>query len=209
MKTAITSLVFDFGGVLSRPQQPACVRDIMDMLGLDGSVERFRSVYFARRIAYDRGSVTVREYWEGICGELGIELPEASLPAIIDRDNDAWFQYRPEMIEVIASLKRRTRKIALLSNINVESVVRFRATFPRLDLFDHMTFSCDVGLMKPEKAIFEHCFRSIGARPEDCLFVDDTPENVVGARAAGMHALRFIDERNFLAELETFYDIFR
>jgi putative hydrolase of the HAD superfamily len=207
MKTHISALVFDFGGVLTRPQDPACVRDIMDMLALDGILARFRSAYFARRVAYDRGAVDVRGYWKGLCDELGVALPEASLPAIIERDNDSWFQYRPSMIEAVAGLKGSARTVALLSNINFEGVARFRATFPRPELFDHLTFSCDLGLMKPERAIFEHCLSAIGAKPEEVLFVDDTAENVVGAQAAGMNAVRFIDEEQFLAELDSFYEI--
>jgi putative hydrolase of the HAD superfamily len=209
VKKKISALVFDFGGVMARPQDPACVRQLMDIRGLGGAVERFKSVYFARRIEYARGAVDVHEYWEGVCRELGIALPAQSLPALIAKDLDAWFVYRPAMIEAVAALKSRVRTVALLSNINFEGIGRLRSTFPRPGLFDHMTFSCELGLMKPERAIFDYCLGAIGAEPGESLFVDDSAENVEGARAAGMNAHRFIDEIHFLAELETFYEVSR
>jgi len=205
----ITALVLDFGGVLARPQDPRCVRAMMDMLGLDGGVERFRSVYFARRVDYDRGVIDVRQYWERVCSDLGVPLPAQSLPDLIAEDFDSWFTYRPAMIETVAALKPRLRKLALLSNINFEGIDRLRSTFPRLDLFDQTTFSCELGLMKPERAIYEHCLREMGVEPDESLFVDDTAENVAGARAVGMNAHRFIDEPHFLDELTTFYELAR
>jgi putative hydrolase of the HAD superfamily len=209
MRSRITSLVFDLGGVLTRPQDPRCVRDLMEALGLDGDVDAFKAVYFAHRIEYDRGSLDVEAYWRAVCAGLGVGFPGERLPFIVRRDLDSWMQYRPAMIEALWGLRGRARSVALLSNIHFEGVARLRSTFPDLGLFDRLFFSCELGLMKPELAIFESCLRGLGAPGGECLFVDDAAENVRGARAAGMRALRFIDEEQFLAELDTFYEIAR
>lgn len=219
MKRKISAIVFDMGGVLARPQDPACVRDMMGELGIDGqggraagaasqvSVERFKEIYFAHRVAYDRGAIGAQEYWRAVAADLGVEPPEARLARIIERDCDAWFEYRPAMMRALPELRARVRSLGLLSNINVEGAERLRASFPRLELFDHLTLSCELDLMKPERAIFEHCLRGLGAKAGDSLFVDDNLENVEGARAAGMHSVRFIDEEHFFAELETFFEL--
>jgi putative hydrolase of the HAD superfamily len=209
MRRKISALVFDLGGVLTRPQDPECVRDLMDALGLDGAVDVFKAAYFEPRNDYDRGTTDAEGYWRAVCARLGVALPAERLGFLAKRDIDGWMQYRPAMIEALAALRPRVRSMALLSNINVEGAERLRTTFPALGLFDRLTLSCELGLMKPERAIFEDCLRGLGAESGESLFVDDTAENVHGARAAGLHALRFIDEEHFLAELETFYEIVR
>lgn len=209
MKCRISALVFDMGGVLTRPQDPAKVRAIMDILGLDGDVERFKAVYFAYRDEYDRGTVEVADYWRTIASELGAKLPDSRLPELIRLDHDAWFRYRPTIIDALPGLRSRIRKLALLSNMNYEGAARVRDTLPRVELFDHLTLSCELRLMKPDAAIYESCLEGLGVQPGECLFVDDSQKNVEGAHAVGMHSFRFIDEEQFFGELETFYELTR
>jgi epoxide hydrolase-like predicted phosphatase len=56
------------------------------------------------------------------------------------------------------------------------------------ELFDAIVRSGDVGLRKPDPAIYLLTAERLGAEPERCVFVDDIPANVEGARAAGMTA---------------------
>ena len=67
------------------------------------------------------------------------------------------------------------------------------------DLADHgvdeafaaVVNSSRIGIMKPAPGIYELAAAEVGAAPGDCLFVDDRPENVRGALAIGMPAIRF------------------
>ena len=53
--------------------------------------------------------------------------------------------------------------------------------------------SGEIGLAKPDPAMFAHVNRATGTRPECCALVGDSPENdVVGAARAGWRAVRFI-----------------
>lgn len=209
MKRAITTLVFDLGGVLTRQQDPARVREIMDILGLDGELDRFRAAYFAHREDYDRGLVDARGYWRTVCATLGVAFPEARVPEILGRDLDSWFRYRPGMIAALPGLRARVSKMALLSNIHLDGIVRLRSSFPRLELFDRLVLSAELRQMKPERAIYESCLEALGSPPGETLFVDDVPANIEGARAAGLAGLRFIDEEQFFEELEAFFELRR
>ena len=57
--------------------------------------------------------------------------------------------------------------------------------------FDEVICSAEVGLAKPDPAIYFHAAATLGADPSDCSFTDDLPENVAGAREAGMDAQLF------------------
>ena len=51
-------------------------------------------------------------------------------------------------------------------------------------------FSCSVGVAKPDPRIYRIAAERLGVEPGECLFVDDQPPFVEGARAAGMDAVR-------------------
>ncbi len=58
---------------------------------------------------------------------------------------------------------------------------------PLAGLFDAEIFSCAVGCVKPEPAIFEQCLLKLGLTGAECLYVGDGgSDELVGARAAGM-----------------------
>jgi putative hydrolase of the HAD superfamily len=85
----------------------------------------------------------------------------------------------------IAELRRRGYRLGLLSNIPYDEAVMLDA----LDLpaaFDAVVLSSVVELLKPDPAIFRLIAARLELTPEECVFVDDTPENVAAARALGM-----------------------
>ena len=56
--------------------------------------------------------------------------------------------------------------------------------------FDAHVFSTDVGALKPDPAMYARILELLGAKAEDCLFVDDMPRNLRGAEKAGMRAVQ-------------------
>ncbi len=97
----------------------------------------------------------------------------------------------------------------LLGALNNESRelndYRFKA-FDLRDCFDIALSSCFVGLRKPDPAMYQRAIDIVGRPPDRILFIDDRPENVAGARNAGLVALRFTSEaelRQQLAEMGT------
>jgi len=67
-----------------------------------------------------------------------------------------------------------------------------------LDHFDQVTFSYELGVIKPEAEIYSHAIEGLGVDAAEALFLDDRPENVEGARAAGIHAEVFTTWEEFL-----------
>jgi putative hydrolase of the HAD superfamily len=86
----------------------------------------------------------------------------------------------------------RGLELAILSNAPIEVAEAIDAA-PWLDLFDPRVFSCQLGSVKPEPAIYAGVLEALPATPDDVVFFDDRPANVAGARAAGMTAYLFED----------------
>jgi putative hydrolase of the HAD superfamily len=104
----------------------------------------------------------------------------------------AWqdtFSLNPPMLEVVGELPRPR---FMLSNTNAPHVKWIEERWPEVfALFDRCVFSHEVGMRKPELGIFRHVESLSGEPAERHVFIDDLPEHIAGARAAGWQAFQF------------------
>ena len=94
-------------------------------------------------------------------------------------------------VAILHRLKAAGYPLYGLSNYSAEKFRLDRLRFDYFNLFDDMVISGEVGLLKPEPAIFRLLLQKIGYAPQDCIFIDDIPANVQGAREIGIHAIQF------------------
>src|SRR5581483_8973559 len=93
-------------------------------------------------------------------------------------------------------------KTAILSNVNKGGLER-RISRETLDkYFDVIVVSGDVGYIKPEPEIYEFTSDKLGAKAEECVFIDDREGYVEAAKTVGMRAIYYQDFAQMKAELE-------
>ena len=95
------------------------------------------------------------------------------------------------MVAWLRRLREAGMKTGLLSNIHPAMIAYLRENFDWLELFDFKTFSAEVRLIKPDRAIYEHTLRGLEVAAGEALFVDDREINVQAARELGIRGLRF------------------
>ncbi len=88
-------------------------------------------------------------------------------------------------IAVIRELRSQGKKVALCSNADKAEIVGWPES-PLNGLFDTAVFSCEVGCVKPERAIYAKVCADLDIKPEACIFVGD----------GGSHELRGAREMN-------------
>jgi len=185
----ITTVIFDFGYVLSLPPRASDYRNLAALAGIDGS--SFESVYWGQRTDYDRGTIDGPVYWRRVAEAVGREVNPSQIQSLIAADIAIWMRANPVMMEWVRALKADGLKIAVLSNMPIEISTYMREHAPWFGDFDYVCFSAEVHLAKPEPAIFHACLKVVGSKPEECLFIDDRAENVEAARVLGMQAVQF------------------
>lgn len=95
-------------------------------------------------------------------------------------------------VQTLAALRDAGYRIGLISNTiwPAEQHLEDLEEIGVLEYLEHMIFSGEIGMWKPNRAIFQHALDALGVAPEQAVFVGDSPrEDIVGARGAGMRAV--------------------
>ncbi|MFE9692578.1 HAD family hydrolase [Micromonospora sp. NPDC005806] len=96
----------------------------------------------------------------------------------------------PETLAVLDALRADGHPVGLLSNATAETAEAWRSS-PLARRVDVAVFSCEVGLAKPDPAIYRTAAERLAAEPADCFFVGDGADGeLAGAAAVGMTVLR-------------------
>lgn len=104
----------------------------------------------------------------------------------IDRFRDVLARVPEENVETLRRLRAARFRLGLISNADAIEVAAWDQS-PLAGLFDVEIFSCRVGCVKPERAIFERCLAALGLTGHQCLFVGDGGSNeLVAAKELGM-----------------------
>ncbi len=113
------------------------------------------------------------------------------------------FTLHHEMIDLVERLVGSVR-LVLLSNTHDQHVAFLRPQLPVLERFEGLVLSCEVGLLKPERAIYERALALAAVPPARAVFFDDVARYAESARQVGLHGRVFTTAAQFehdLAEL--------
>jgi putative hydrolase of the HAD superfamily len=200
----VAAVIFDYGGVLTTP-----VRDsIAAWLKAEGiRPESFRSTlkeWLGRQAApgtpihrLETGELAAHEFGALLAARLTTYAGTPVEPVgVLDR---LFAQMRPDpaMFQLVADLKAAGLEVALLSN-------SWGNAYPRAELdalLDPVVISEEVGLRKPDPAIFELVLRRLRLPASAAVFVDDAEPNLDGARAVGLRTVLHQDAARTRAAL--------
>jgi 2-haloacid dehalogenase len=89
----------------------------------------------------------------------------------------------------------------MLTNFAADTFREARQRFAFLNRPRGVTVSGEIGLIKPDTAIYERHARDFGLDPAGSVFIDDSMKNVEGARAAGWRGIHFTDAETLRRDL--------
>jgi HAD superfamily hydrolase (TIGR01549 family) len=194
--TRILGVLFDWGDTLFSPPDAASV--IVAAAGERGitlDAEHARALWdelweagkMPEELAKGRdlSAAAHREIWTGL-----FERADSAVPGIASTlyervmDPRAWIPY-PDTAPTLRALRARGIKIGIVSNVPQDLRPIF-ATHGLADLVDAFTHSFEVGVEKPDPAIFQRACERLGTKPEETLMVGDHPVADAGALRAGL-----------------------
>jgi putative hydrolase of the HAD superfamily len=186
------ALVFDFGNVIAFFDYAVACAPLGERLGLSGEellAQARKNGLTELVVEYERGRLTTEEF--GVATRRLVNLETISHDEFVD----AWtaiFRLNESVARLIPPLKTAGYTLVLGSNTNDLHARHFRPRFAEtLGHFDALVMSHEIGHVKPSVEFYQACAQAAGRPLGECVFIDDLPENVAGARAAGMSAILY------------------
>ena len=200
--SALSAVIFDFGGVLGLPQDPAR-EAAMAALCAAPTVTDFRAHYWPGRLDMDRGILSIEEYWCGVLRAFGVPPTPELIFRINREDLLGWTRVNQKMVDWSRELRSAGYRTAILSNMSPDrhSFMNTSGRFSWVDEFDVVVYSYWLARVKPEAEIYRVCLEKLAVPPAECLFLDDLAVNVTEARALGINAHLFTSADDAAAEL--------
>ena len=197
--SAAGALILDFGGVVTRTLFETH-RQTEATLGLREGTLGWRGPFApatdAPWRAMQAGDISERDYWRRrtleVAAMVGADWTEMSDFVKAARGADPQAVIRPEALDAINRARRADCKLAILSNeLDLFYGADFRRRLPLLDAFDVIVDATYTGVLKPDPRAYLTCLQQLGVAGDRCVFVDDQPRNVAGAKAVGLDAVLF------------------
>ncbi|MEI8085824.1 MAG: HAD family phosphatase [Paludibacter sp.] len=201
----ISTLIFDFGGVLINLDLNQCILNLKK-LGLE-NVEQYLSNFGQKDffLKFEKGQIGTEQF--------RTEIRKLTTKTLTDAEIDAaWCSFLCniplEKLELLLELKKKFR-ILMLSNTNplhidVSAAAEFEKTGKKItDYFDKCYLSYEMKMVKPDTEIFQALLLSEHVDASQCLFLDDGSKNIEQANILGFqtYLVSANEDLSFLLEV--------
>lgn len=189
----IEAVVFDMGGVLTVDPYEAPIEYAIE-LGVPRRtfVDQLAGPRFHQ---VETGRLSMRDYLKFACTDVtsrfGVDVDIRRLAGALASGQ----RFRPEMADVVRELAAGGVPLALLTNNASEARDWWNSGVFPVEAFAVVVDSSEVGLRKPDPAIFAEVVKRLNCDAAAVLFFDDTEVNVAAATTFGMVAVLFEDPR--------------
>jgi len=191
----IKAIIFDMGGVILISKIESGYKKLSELLNI--SYEDFKEIYNLHHEDMQKGKLKVKDFIDIIKNKFNINK---DIIKLWKKTYLEIMKVNQVLLDLINNL-RKNYKILLLSNapdlhyeINKERKI--------LSYFDDVIISCQVGLIKPEKEIFNLTLEKLKLNPEECIFIDDREEHIVPAKEMRFRTILYRDNQQLINELK-------
>jgi epoxide hydrolase-like predicted phosphatase len=193
----IQSIIWDVGGVLVRTSDPTPRTQLAEQLGMSRLEVENLVFGLTKNNPGQLGQITFQQHLADTVKQLHLDDDETEsfLKAFFAGD-----EVNSELVDYIRQLKTKYQTSAL-SNAFSNMRYMMEDVWKIADAFDHLVISAEVGLMKPDPAIYQLAVEKTGLSPQASVFIDDTLENIQAANENGLHAIRFFSNEQIMEDL--------
>jgi putative hydrolase of the HAD superfamily len=194
-------VVFDYGEVISVSQSELDRQVLLDIA--ESEADTFWPIYWRHRDELDHGTLSIVDYWRRVARDLGAEWTMARIQLLWAADFRSWISVEPGTVDLLGELHDGGTRLAMLSNAGFDFGDPFRRA-PFAVYFERIFVSAELGLLKPDPAVYRKIASELGITMEQMVFVDNKAINVdaaVAIGATGHHFTGVSGLRAFLTSL--------
>jgi putative hydrolase of the HAD superfamily len=198
----LTAVVFDYGHVLSLGQPQTDVEEMRRLL-----CDSFDEHYWALRAPYDRGDMQGLEYWTEVARRCDLAMTPQLCEQLVAVDTRSWSVPNRAVLQLIEPLRQQGLRLGVLSNMPPELRQGLTGKGTWMPEFDHETYSCDIRVIKPDPAIYQHCLAGLDVAASKALFIDDRKENIDAAHEIGMQTIWATDSHSIARQIAEIFSL--
>lgn len=177
------AVIFDWGGVISAERNGGWFNYLASVLNV--SVDELRPHWLVAYPELRLGHIDEKAFWKRFKASYGKPLP---LEVYQVWEKGSSIEPLPIMIEFAAKLRTQGIKTAILSN-TVKPTVDLILSRGNYSGFEPVILSNEVGLAKPDPAIYKLMLRKLNLPAKECIYVDNLEHNLPSAQSLGMEVI--------------------
>jgi HAD superfamily hydrolase (TIGR01509 family) len=181
----IKFILFDNNGVLTTNHKENVDADMARVAGV--SIKKMHFAVLKHCVPLDTGKISDLEFSKRVLKTVKSQIS----PQLLSKTRLNGYHPKREVIKFAKKLSK-VHKIGLLSNFG-KSFHRAEKKWKLSKLFNkkRMFISYKLHMCKPNKNIYRKVTKNLGCKPCEIVFIDDSWENVKGARKFGINAIHF------------------
>ncbi len=183
--------LFDIGKVILKFDFNIGVTRIQDRCS-KVSADKIMATIADLGIDLESGRITTTAYVEDSSRRLGFS---GSVDDFIRAFEDI-FTINSSMVSLIDQLKHKGHRLFLLSNTNGIHVPFFIREYSVFDHFSGAIYSHEIGVMKPDPAIYEAAIKQFDLNPENTIYIDDSEMNIIAGRESGLQGIHYDPDKH-------------
>lgn len=196
----IKGFIFDVGGVLTGSIGQPFLEHASKVLKV--SIPKLKKVVNSEEAKLELGKITALQFWHNVCNKLKISQPSNQTLS------ELWlYKYshnatiKVDTMTIVNNLKKLGYPLAVVSNTQIAhaKINRKRKLYK---YFDVTLLSCEVGLRKPDKAIFNLASKKLGIPLKSFIFIDDELRWIKAAKSYGLQTIHFQSANQLKVQLK-------
>lgn len=183
MKNKYSTIFFDWGGVVADDSGDEFIESSLRNIG--ATDEQIKEIVKKEFSQFMLGQISELEYWNEVKNNYNLEVEDACFGYF-----NNWQGIKPniKMIQLLYDLKLKGFKVGLVSNIisPVRDLIKEAGYY---NIFDETVLSCEVGLIKPNKEIYQLALERMNVVAQESIFIDDKQLNLDTASDMGLNTI--------------------
>jgi len=184
----IKAVLFDFDGVLTTDKTGSLTTTcfLSKRTGID--LARVQSVFRNFNNDLTLGKTTHARVWESICEGLGKSLSIELLKEAFEST-----PMNARMLELASDLHPRY-SVGIVTDNKKDRIEHLKQLHNLPSLFDPIAVSAEIGVAKDSPEMFLGVLRHLNLNPNECVFIDNSQQNLIAPRSLGINTIYFDDE---------------
>ncbi|MCH9631491.1 MAG: Phosphatase [Chlamydiia bacterium] len=182
----LKAILFDYQGVLSRFEEQPMFDHVAGFWGMPKDKMHEHLADYKKNLI---GNFNKEDFLTYLAFKEGFTI-DTAYRAMLDSYLEDHLVYDQEMLELVEDFKKRGYMVGILTNQDLPSC-KIQEKKDDFRFFDQVFLACYLPYGKPDHRIYEHALMTLGIKPEECLFIDDTMRHVVSAKSLGIRSMFF------------------